>query len=338
MLYTLYVSVAGDQKIAVYGMDAKSGALFPIEEVPTGGSVMSLVVNRAQNRLYASIRSIPELQTYARDTQTGYLSLLGRTPLKTDACYLFLDRTDRYLLSAYYKGGGVAVHAIGSDDVVLETPVEWRTTSPCAHSIQTDPTNRFAFVPHVAESNCLLQFRFDETTGHLAPNDPATVNPAPDTGPRHYCHHRTKDIVYVVNEQANTITAYRFDPEQGTLTPFQTISTLPPDYSDHSMCAEIHLHPSGRFLYASNRGHDSIACFAVQPEQGTLSAVGQVPTEETPRAFNIDPDGHFLFAGGQATKRLASYRIDQKTGWLAPLAVYEVGHSPSWVMALRDQG
>lgn len=338
MVYTLYVSVGGDQKIVQYRMDCMTGALSPVEEVPTGGSVMSLVVNRAQDRLYASVRSIPEIQTYARNVKTGRLSLLGRTPLKADACYLYLDQTGRYLLSAYYIGGGVAVHSVGTAGVILETPIEWRLTAPGAHCVRTDPTNRFAFVPHVGDSNSLFQFRFDAATGHLEPNDPAMVTPPPNTGPRHYCHHPTKPVVYVDNEQANSVTAYEFDPQQGTIRPFQTLSTLPADFMDHSICAQIHVHPSGRFLYATNRGHDSIACFAVDPERSTLRCIGQVPTEPSPRAFNIDPDGQFLFTGGQATNRLASYRIDQTTGWLIPLAVYEVGRGPGWVLALKDEG
>ena len=134
------------------------------------------------------------------------------------------------------------------------------------------------------------------------------------------------------------MTAYRFDPDRGTLEGLQTVSTLPPDFTGENTCSQIHIHPSGRFVYASNRGHDSIAGFAIDPASGLLTAIGQAATEKMPRAFNLDPRGRFLYAAGQESGRLAAYRIDQDTGALSPIGVYDVGPSPAWVMIVDMDG
>jgi 6-phosphogluconolactonase len=142
-------------------------------------------------------------------------------------------------------------------------------------------------------------------------------------------------VAYFVNEQGCSVTAYHFDPSTGTLAPFQTLSTLPQGFSAENTCAQIHITPSGGFLYASNRGHDSIAGFAIDPSSGRLRAIGQQPTEPMPRAFSVDPDGDFLFASGLVSGQLASYRIDRSNGTLQPLERYRVGERPMWVHLVR---
>ena len=259
--------------------------------------------------------------------------LLGTMPLESDPCFISVDRTGRYLLASYYGAGHVSVHAIGADGTLLPDPIEWLATAPKAHSIHTDRSNRWAFLPHVGESNRILQFAFDAGTGHLTPNAAPMVVPPAGTGPRHYCYHPTLDCVYFDNEQASSVTAYQLDPSKGTLQPFQTLSTLPEGFEGQNTCAQIHITPSGEFLYAANRGHDSIACFAVDSASGRLAALGQQPTEPTPRTFGIAPDGRYLCAAGQGTGRLAAYRINVE-GTLEPLDTYDIGERPMWVMIL----
>ena len=330
----MYLSITGEGKIALYEMDPGTGGLAFREDVAAGAGVMPLVVDAARQRLYAGLRGEPSVQTYRLDRTTGGISLLGSTPFDWDTTYMALDNTGRFLISASYGHAVAGVHAIGADGMVQAPPVDRRETARCAHYIQTDASNRFAFVPHVAESNMICQFRFDEGTGKLTPNDPPRVAQPPDTGPRHYCHHPALDVLYVDNEQGSSMTAYRFDPDRGTLEALQTVSTLPSDFTGENTCSQIHIHPSGRWVYASNRGHDSIAGFAADPVTGLLDPIGQAPTEETPRAFNLDPRGRYLYAAGQGSGRLAAYRVDQDTGALAPLDAYDVGPSPSWVMIL----
>jgi 6-phosphogluconolactonase len=269
------------------------------------------------------------------DPSTGSLTLLGTVPLESDPCYISVDCTGRYLLSSYYGAGHVGVHAIGADGRVQPEPVEWLATAPKAHSIHVARGNRFTFVPHVGESNRILQFAFDAETGCLTPNDPPMVVPPAGTGPRHYCYHPSLNTVYFDNEQASSVTTYRLDPAAGTLEAIQTLSTLPPGYDGPNTCAQIHITPSGRYLYAANRGHDSLACFAVDPATGRLTSLGQQLTEPVPRTFGIDPQGRYLYAAGQGSGRLAAYRIDGQTGALRPLGTYALGERPMWVLILK---
>jgi 6-phosphogluconolactonase len=334
MPYFVYVSLAGEGKIAIWAMDPATGKLTFQEDVVVQGGPAPLAVDPMQNILYAGLRSSLQVASYRIDHSTGGLSLLGKTALESDPCYLSTDRTGRFLLSSYYRAGRVAVHAIGEDGVVVGPPVEWRATAEKAHSIQTDASNRFVFVPHVMVDNVIMQYVFDQETGRLTPNAVPCVVPDSDWGPRHFCFHPSQDVVYFSDEQGCSVSAYRFDPDSGTLQAFQTISTLPDGFEGQNTGAQIHITPSGKFLYAVNRGHNSVAGFAVDAFTGRLTALGQQPTEAVPRVFNIDPRGQFLYAAGQVSGRLAAYRIDPQTGSLIPLATYTVGARPMWVLIL----
>lgn len=334
MAYVAYIAVGGEEKLLQFALNPNDGALTLQEEIKVDGAPGPLAVDPTQRFLYVGLRSTCQLVSFQIEATTGRLQPFG-TPvaLDSDPCYLSTDRAGRFLLAAYYRGGEATVHPIGANGVLGHEAVCTVATMPYAHCIRTDPTNRFAFLPHVAESNTIVQFRFDAVTGQLTPNTPAQVTPPPGTGPRHYVYHPTKDIVYFSNEQGGSVTGYQLDPTQGTLTPFQTLSTLPADFTGSNTCAKIQIDPAGRFLYVSNRGHDSIACFAID-SNGSLTALGQQPTEPTPRAFGLDPAGNFLYATGQGSGKLTAYRIDQDSGRLQPLATYTIGERPMWVMVL----
>jgi 6-phosphogluconolactonase len=263
--------------------------------------------------------------------------------------FLAPDRTDKYLLSAYYQGGYAAVHPLGADGAVGAPALDRQNTANGAHAIQTDPSNQFAFVPHIARlndnvlepprdnpgPNFIAQFRFDAQTGRLTPNSQFRVEPAERLGPRHYCFHPSLDVVYFSNEQGCSVTTYRLDGATGALSAVQTISTLPVGQTTRNTCSQIHLTPSGRFLYVGNRGHNSIAGFAVDPDSGQLTAVGHVSTEAVPTAFAVDAAGRFLFAAGTATGRIASYRINGETGRLTALETYAVSQQPAALLVTR---
>lgn len=333
----VYVSLQGDDKILRFAMDAATGGLDALGEVPVPGGPAPMVVDPAQRYLHVARRGECKISSFRIDQRTGDLSLIGTVPLPTDPCYLGIDRKGRFLLSAYYEGRGVAVHPIGDDGAVADPPIERRDTARGAHCFQTDPSNRFAFVPHIAGRgpNAIWQFRFDEETGHLTPNSPAKVVPDEPVGPRHYCFHPFRGVVYFSNEQGCSVTAYRFDPSTGTLSAMQTVSTLPSGYDGKNSCAQIRMHPSGRFLYAPNRGHNSIACFAVDASTGLLTPTGHAAAEPVPRAFNLDADGNFLYAAGLESGRLTAFRIDGDTGRLEALKTYPLGTRPMWVLTLR---
>lgn len=334
----VYVSVAGEDKISILYLDPRSGQLELRSEVAAPSGPAPLAVAPDLGFLYVGLRSSCEIASFAIDAGTGSLLRIGTVPLDADPCYMATDRSGRFLLSAYYRAGKVGVHRIGQDGAVCSPAVQWVPTAPMAHCIMTDRSNRFAFVPHPAGPNLIFQFTFDAQAGRLSPNAVPRVIPEAGVGPRHYCFHPRQDIVYLSNEQGSSVTAYRLDTGAGTLSPFQMLSTLPAGYSGENTCAQIHVTPAGRFLYVSNRGHDSIAIFAIDEDDGRLRCVGQEPTEKTPRVFNVDPAGRYLFVAGQGTGRLASYRIDDQRGTLALLARYAVGENPMWVLALDLPG
>jgi 6-phosphogluconolactonase len=333
MAFAMYVSLQGDDKVLRFAFDSDTGQLEPRGETTVSGGPAPMAVHPTGAYLYVARRSERAISSFAIDPSTGELNLTGAVELPSDPPFIFPDRTGRFLLSSYYAAGHVAVHPIGADGAIHGPPTEWIETATGAHSVQTDPSNRFAFLPHIADRgpNEIWQFRFDAKTGHLTPNEPAKVFPDPGAGPRHFCFHPVRNAAYFCNEQASTVTSYSFDPAAGTLSPLQTISTLPDDFNGKNMCAEIRITASGRFLYASNRGHNSIACFSVDSSTGHLTAVGHAPTEAVPRAFTLDAAGRFLYAAGQESGRLASYKIDFGTGMLKPLGTLPLGSRPMWL-------
>jgi 6-phosphogluconolactonase len=352
MPYYMYVSLQDDDKILVLTMDAETGKLTPKSEVPVVGGPSSLATSPDRRVLYVSHRNSNEISSYRIDQDTGGLTQNGKVSLEAGPTYLSPDRQGRFLLSAHYQGAHVAVHPLGDDGSVGGPPIEWLETDNGAHAIQTDPSNRFAFVPHIARladnvmqppgdalgPNVIYQFRFDETTGHLTPNSPLKVEPGEFLGPRHYCFHPNLDVLYFSDEQGCSVSGYRLDAATGTLSAFQTISTLPEGFSGRNTCSQIQISASGKFLYTPNRGHNSIAGFSVDASSGQLTAIGQVSTEAVPSAFSLDPEAHFLFAAGSETDRLASYRVNGDTGALTPMETYSVGKRPMEVLVINLGG
>jgi 6-phosphogluconolactonase len=336
----MYVASQGEDKIVRFAMDPATGDLESQGEVPVPGGPAPIAVDPGRRFLYVARRGECKISSFRIDQGTGGLTMIGTVDLPTDPCYLATDRRGKFLLAAYYEGRGISVHAIGDDGAASDPPVERRETARGAHSVQTDPSNRFAFVPHIAGRgpNEIWQFRFGEQTGRLTPNSPPKVVPEQPVGPRHFCFHPNKNLVYFSNEQGCSVTAYRVDPSAGTLTALQTMSTLPREYSGQNSCSQIQITASGTFLYAPNRGHNSIAGFAVDASTGLLTSIGQTPSEPVPRAFSLDPEGKFLYAAGLESGHLAAYRVDQDSGVLHPHRTYPVGTRPMWVMIIKLLG
>ena len=333
MAFYMYVSLSQEDKILRLAMDAASGVLEPLERLDAPGRPAPMCLSPDKRFLYVGRRDALEVSAYRINPADGGLTLLGAAGLESDPCYLATDRSGQYLLSAYYNAGHAAVHSINIDGRVAVPPVEWRATGTGAHCFQTDPGNRYAYVPHIAANdgpNAIFQFRFGSASGRIAPNNPDRVSPPEPVGPRHFCFHPTLDIIYCSNEQGCSVTGYHLNPASGLLTAFQTLTTLPADFAGRNSCSQIQITPDWRYLYAPNRGHDSIAGFAVAAD-GRLTALGQTAAEKTPRAFAIDPTGNFLYSAGLDSGRLAAYRIDQGSGSLTGLATYEVGAGPMWV-------
>jgi 6-phosphogluconolactonase len=344
----LYVCLQDEDKIVALSIEA-AGQLTPQAEVPVTGGPSVLALSPDRRVLYVGQRGLPAISSFRIDPTSGRLTPQGTVASPHAPTFLAPDRTGHFLLSAYYQGGYAAVHPLGADGAVGAPPCATLDTAMGAHAIQPDPSNQFAFVPHIARfndnvleplrestgPNMIVQLKFDAQTGGLTPNTPLQVEPATRLGPRHYCFHPTLPVVYFSNEQGCSVTAYRLDTATGTLAAMQTLTTLPAGFTARNTCSQIHLTPSGRFLYVGNRGHNSLAGFAVDATTGQLTALGHVATEAVPSAFGLDPAGQFVFAAGTASGRLASYRINGETGTLTPLATCAVGQRPAAVLATR---
>ena len=342
----VYIAAQDDNKVSVLAMDAGTGALTPKTEVPISGGPHLLAISPDRKVIYIGQRGLPGISSWLIDQNTGDITKNGSVTTDGWSASLSTDRKGKYLLSAQYQAGHVSIHPLGDDGSLGAPATEHLATDIGAHAIYTDPSNRFAYVPHIARlfdnvlepakdelgPNVIYQFRFDENTGRLTPNSPLKVEQDGNLGPRYYCFHPTLGIVYFSDEQGCSVTGYHIDPSAGTLSAFQTISTLPEGVTQRNTCSQIQISPSGEFLYVPNRGHNSIACFSVDASTGRLLAIGHEPTEAVPSAFSLDPEGKFVFAAGSASGLLAAYRIASDTGGLTPLGTYSVGERPMGVL------
>jgi|SRR5580658_1284345 6-phosphogluconolactonase len=267
------------------------------------------------------------VSAFAIDRASGKLTLLNEVASKgADPCYITVDKTGKFVLVANYTGGSVAVFPVLDSGRLGEASAfvqhtghgtdPQRQEGPHAHSIDLSPDNRFAIVDDLGLDETLA-YKFDNSKGSLAP-DPVLAKADPGAGPRHFAFHPNGHFAYVINEMQSSVTAFSYDGTAGVLHPLQTISTLPKGFSGENTDAEIQVHPSGKFLYASNRGHDSIAVFAIDATKGTLTLVEYVPTGKTPRSFELDPAGKMLMAANEKSNNVVVFGIDQQTGRLTP--------------------
>jgi 6-phosphogluconolactonase len=269
------------------------------------------------------------VSAFSIDRATGKLTFLNEMATRgADPCYITVDRTGKYVLVANYTGGSVAVFPVLADGKLGEASAfvqhtghgtnPSRQEGPHAHSIDLSTDNRFAMVDDLGLDE-LDVYKFDATKGLLTPNSPPFAKLDAGAGPRHFVLRPDGKFAYVVTEMGHTVAVFSNDGASGKLQPLQTITTLPKDFTGRNDDAEIRVHPSGKFLYASNRGEDTIVIYAIDKSKGTLTQVGSAPTGgKEPRSFEIDPTGTMLFAANQKSDNIVVFRIDQKTGLLTP--------------------
>jgi len=262
---------------------------------------------------------------FALDVQGGKLTRLNQQPSgDTGPCHLTVDATGKYVLVAHYGGGSTSVLPIKDDGsigaVVSQikhkgSSITPRQKAPHAHAIHVGPNNKFAFAPDLGIDKVLV-FKFNEKTGQIQETKFGGANVDPGSGPRHFGFHPNGKYAYVINEIKQTVTAFAYRAKRGKLRTLQTISTVPGPIKGNST-AEILVHPNGKFLYGSNRGHNTIAIFRIDEKNGKLTALGHEPIRgEIPRNFGIDPTGQFLLAAGQSSNNVNVFRIDQESGKL----------------------
>jgi 6-phosphogluconolactonase len=322
--------------IYLYRLSLASGELQHAGTVKGVSNPSFLTIDAGRRHLYAvneetQFQGKPggAVSAFAINQQTGDLTFLNQQPSLGGApCHLSIDSTGRFVLLANYVGGNVSVLPLrrdGSLDQASDTIQHQgaglnreRQESAHAHCIMLDRANRYAFAVDLGIDKIMI-YRFDARKGKLTANQEPSVSLKAGAGPRHFLFHPDGRQAYVINELDSTITMFAYDARRGSLTPGQTVSTLPKDFSGANSCADIHLSPSGRFLYGSNRGHDSIVIFAVEKGTGKLQYVAHEPTQgKTPRNFAIDPTGAYLLAANQNSDSIVTFRIDPLSGKLTP--------------------
>ncbi len=269
------------------------------------------------------------VSAFAIDPATGKLRLLNAQGSQGDGpCHLALDHEGKCVIVANYNNGSVASYPITPEGLVTQSvaffqpkgsgKIPHRQDGPHAHCIAVAPDDHFALVADLGMDQVAF-YHLDPATAAMSANEPRSIKVAPGSGPRHLAFHPNGKVVYLINEMGSTIITFSYDAKAGSLSELQTVSTVPADFKGENDTAEIRVHPSGKFVYGSNRGHNSIAVFAVDSKTGTLKMIETVPTQgKTPRGFNIDPTGNFLIAANQGSKSIVEFRIDQSTGRLKP--------------------
>ena len=340
--YLLFVGTYTEKEskgIYAYSFDAASSELTPLGVAAETSNPSFLAIDPSHRFLYA----VNEVQKYKDassgvvsafaidatkgDRQTGKLRLLNEVASRgADPCYIAFDKTGKYVLVANYTGGSVAVFPVQTDGRIGEASAfiqhtgssvnRERQEGPHAHWIETTTDNRFAIAVDLGLDELLI-YRFDAKTGTLTPNNPPYAKLDPGAGPRHLAFHPSNKYAYVVNELQSTITTFRYDARHGSLHKLKTLSTLPKDFSGSNDTAEIEVHPNGKFLFASNRGEDTIVVFSIDTKTGALRLAGHFPTQgKTPRNFKIDPTGKLLLVANQDTNNIAVFQIDSNSGQL----------------------
>ena len=348
----VYVSNAEDGDIGMYQLQAE-GSLQPGQRFKAEKLVMPMAVSPDKRFLIAAVRSKPfQAYSYSIDKSSGALNLVGTGTLAESYPYIAIDRSGRFLLGASYGANQVGVNPVGADGRVGE-PLQVIPTARNAHSIRTDNTNRFVFVPHLGTDQ-VFQFLFDEKSGRLSANTPPVLQLKQGSGPRHLIVSSDNRFVYLLNELTGMVTTLSLDQNAGTLKELDSVSVLPPDTklvpgvprgavgtpganqaprntANDIWASDLHLTPNGRLLYAAERTSSTLGAFRVDAASGKLTYLASTSTEKQPRGFNIDPNGRFMVVSGELSDTISSYVIDAETGALKLIGRYPTGKGANWV-------
>ena len=349
----VYVSNADDGNIGLYTLES-DGTLKPGDKFDAGGKpVMPMSVSPDKKYLFAAVRAKPfTAVSYSIDRNSGKLKEVGRGPLAESFPYIWADKTGKFLLGASYGANLVSVNPIGRDGKVGE-PLQVIPTARNAHSIVTDRTNIFVFVPHLGTDQ-IFQFRFDDKSGKLTANTPPVVQMRSGTGPRHIIISADNKFAYLLSELVATVTTLSLDPKTGQLKETSVASFLAPesklvpgaprgaisgpgtnappprDVSNDIWASDLHVTPNGKFLYALERTGNQIGAMSVDATTGKLTYLSTTPTEKQPRGFQIDPSGKYMVVTGEKSETISVYSIGDN-GALLLLKQYPTGKGSNWV-------
>ncbi|MEM8736964.1 MAG: lactonase family protein [Planctomycetota bacterium] len=328
----------------------ETGVLRVSEGVEAGKNPSFLAIHPEGRTLYSVTEAGKQdgLTAFAIDPDTGHLKKINSQVADgSGACHVGLNPSGTAAIVSYYGSGSIASFPLNPEGRVGPAasviafegsgPDPKRQARPHAHSANVDPAGRLAVVADLGTDRLWL-YRVDAETAELTPHDPEAVALHPGAGPRHFAFHPTEPWAYVINELDATLTALRWNIGPETFTSLQTVDTLPDDWEGRRSTAEVVVHPSGRFVYGSNRGHDSIVAFAIDPESGELSRIGFTPSGgQEPRNFNIDPTGRWMLVCNQNTDDVQVFRIDPAEGALEPVGEPVRVPAPVCVKFLRQE-
>jgi len=339
--YLVYVGTFAQpdaESIFLYRLNASTGALTRVGATKAGANPTYFTLDPRQRFLY-TVNETNEykgdksgsIRAYAIDHKTGGLTLLNeQSSFGPGPCYISLDHTGKVVLVANYAGGSICslpVQANGQLDAPSTTVQHTGSgphknqNVPHAHCFLADPANKFGLAVDLGIDK-VLTYPLDPANGKFSPNATTAFATAPGAGPRHLTFHSNNRWAYLINELNSTVTALAYDAAKGTFAELQTLSALPADFTGESYCADIHVSPNGKFLYGSNRGHNSIVVYAIDQKSGKLTLVQHADTQgKIPRNFTLDPSGRIALVGNQNTNNIVTYRIDSQTGKLTPTGV-----------------
>lgn len=339
LLYVGTYTRGESEGIYQFHMNPATGELTPAGVTPGVENPSFLAIHPDLHTLYAVNETMEfngqpggAISAFHIEPNDGSLSFLNQQATHGGApCYVSVDADGRVVLVANYGGGNLAVFHVQADGSLSEAtdvvqhegsgPNPKRQEKPHAHSINLTPDNQHVVAADLGIDKVMV-YRLDADTGKLHPHDSPHAQVPAGEGPRHFAFHPNGRYFYVINELGSTVTAFAYNGNRVTFEELQTISTLPAGWEGRTSCADVHVSPSGRFLYGSNRGHDSIAIFAIDETRGTLTVVGNVSTGgRTPRNFAIDPTGSFLLAANQDTNNIVVFSIDRESGNLEPTGI-----------------
>lgn len=340
LVYIGTYTTKGSKGIYLCELNMRTGDLTLKEPVATTPNPTFLALAPNHKVLYAA-NEIDNFQgakagaisAWAIQPKTGALKLINESSTKGDGpCHVSVDPKGRYVYAANYGGGSLSAMPVEKNGGVgpASAFVQHEGTSvdparqegPHAHSIYIDAADHFAYACDLGLDKVYV-YKLDSPAGALTPNDPPFAMVPPGSGPRHLAFHPGGKFAYVINEMKSTVTAMKWDPKAGSLQEIETVSTVPADNTVSNSTAEVFMHPNGKFLYGSNRGHNSIAIFSVDQTTGKVKLIANQSTEgKTPRSFNLDPTGTFLIAANQDTDSVVVFRVNPETGALTP-----TGHS-----------
>lgn len=339
--YLMYVGTyteegSASKGIYAYSFDAGTGQLTALGLAAQSVNPSFLAIHPNRRFVYA-VNEIGNykgeksgaVSAFSIDAKTGKLTLLNQVASRgAGPCYISIDKSGKHVLVANYDGGSIAVFPVLEDGRLGESSAfvqhtghgtnPERQEAPHAHSIDVSPDDHFAIVDDLGLDQTLV-YPFDSTKGSLNASAANIAKAAPGAGPRHFALSPNGKFGYVINEMASTVSVFSYDSAAGSLTPLQAVSALPKDFTGHSEAAEILIHPSGKFLYASNRGYDSVAVFAIDQSKGTLTPIEYASTKgASPRNFEIAPGGTLLLVGNEKSDNIVTFGINAKTGKLTP--------------------